>query len=68
MDRLLGEWAAERNVGLMAYGHRRRGDCGDIETLLDPAPGNAAAIRERIGAITPSSNHEILARRLIEVR
>ena len=30
MDNLLGDWTEDRNVGLMAYGHRRRGDCGDI--------------------------------------
>ncbi|RBI82589.1 VWA domain-containing protein, partial [Rhodosalinus halophilus] len=53
MDRLLGDWTEERAVGLMAYGHRQRGDCTDIELLLEPAPGNAAAIQDRIDAITP---------------
>ncbi|HCQ64843.1 MAG TPA: hypothetical protein DIU07_06600, partial [Rhodobacteraceae bacterium] len=28
MDNLLGEWTDDRSVGLMAYGHRQRGDCG----------------------------------------
>ncbi|MEN3974429.1 vWA domain-containing protein [Emcibacter sp. SYSU 3D8] len=26
---------AQQRVGLVAYGHRREGDCGDIETLAD---------------------------------
>ena len=34
METLLGEWTEDRNVGLMAYGHRERADCGDIETLV----------------------------------
>ncbi|MFX0547586.1 VWA domain-containing protein [Roseovarius sp. S1116L3] len=54
MENLLGEWTADRNVGLMAYGHRRRGDCTDIETLVTPAQDTRAGILERIGAITPT--------------
>src|SRR6056297_76479 len=54
MGNLLGDWTADRPVGLMAYGHRRRGDCSDIETLLSPAPDQADAIRERIAGITPT--------------
>jgi len=43
----------ERALGLMAYGHRRKGDCGDIELLLDAAPGQGAAIAEAAEAIRP---------------
>ncbi|MCM2563616.1 VWA domain-containing protein, partial [Lutimaribacter sp. EGI FJ00013] len=53
MGDLLGNWADDRHVGLMAYGHRRRGDCSDIETLVEPAPGTSAAIMDRINAISP---------------
>ncbi|PWE18062.1 hypothetical protein DDZ18_00140 [Marinicauda salina] len=53
MDRLLSDWTETRAVGLMAYGHRRRGDCSDIELLVEPAPGNAEAIRSRIAEVTP---------------
>lgn len=31
-------------VGLMAYGHRERGNCADIELVVPPAPGSGAAI------------------------
>jgi len=54
MENLLGGWADDRNVGLMAYGHRTRGDCTDIETLIAPAAGTRADILNRIGAITPT--------------
>ena len=54
MGNLLGDWTADRRVGLMAYGHRRRGDCTDIETLIAPAPGTADDIVARIRGITPT--------------
>ncbi|MEM7597199.1 MAG: vWA domain-containing protein [Pseudomonadota bacterium] len=50
---LLGGWTEDRQVGLMAYGHRRRGDCGDIETLVEPQAGTTADIIERVQAISP---------------
>lgn len=31
-------------VGLMAYGHRTKGECGDIELLVPPGPGTGPAI------------------------
>ena len=34
----------ETELGLMAYGHRTKGDCGDIELVVPPAKGSAAAI------------------------
>ena len=40
-------------VGLMAYGHRREGDCGDIETLLMPGPLNRKAFKAKVDAIKP---------------
>jgi len=33
-------------LGLMAYGHRRKGDCSDIELVVPPAPGTASAIAD----------------------
>ncbi len=33
-------------IGLMAYGHRSKGDCGDIELVVPPGPGTAQAIIE----------------------
>ncbi|MEI4263299.1 VWA domain-containing protein [Roseovarius sp. D0-M9] len=54
MENLLGDWTDSRQVGLMAYGHRNRGDCSDIETLVTPGPDTRGRILERIGAITPT--------------
>ena len=54
MDNLLGGWTDERAVGLMAYGHRTRGDCTDIETLIAPAQGTRDEILKQIRGITPT--------------
>ncbi|WP_133770480.1 VWA domain-containing protein [Enterovirga rhinocerotis] len=37
-----------RALGLMAYGHRTKGECGDIELMVPPAKGSAAAIGEAV--------------------
>ena len=54
MDTLLGDWTENREVGLMAYGHRRRGDCGDIETLVQPGTATRDSILEQVKGITPT--------------
>ncbi|WP_223786828.1 vWA domain-containing protein [Marinicella meishanensis] len=46
-------FAAEQTVGLMAYGHRRKGDCADIETLVEPAAGTAQAIAAQVQQLQP---------------
>jgi Ca-activated chloride channel family protein len=43
---------AGSRVGLMAYGHRRTGDCADIETLIPPGPVDAARIEQTLGRLT----------------
>lgn len=37
---------AETELGLIAYGHRTQGACDDIELIVPPAPGTAAAISD----------------------
>ena len=40
---VLGTWKADNAIGLVAYGHRRKGDCTDIETLIEPGALDKAA-------------------------
>ena len=61
MENLLGEWTEDRNVGLMAYGHRRRGDCSDIEILVPPGQQSRQSILDRINAITPTGKTPLTA-------
>jgi len=48
-------------MGLMAYGHRRAGDCADIETLIPPGPVDAAAFAARANALTPRGRTPLAA-------
>lgn len=54
IDNLLGGWADDRAVGLMAYGHRSRGDCTDIEVIVEPGAAQRGTILDRIKSITPT--------------
>ena len=58
--RLMTAWNPEIELGLMAYGHRRKGDCQDIELVLPVAkqtPGAVTGTVNRLKAkgMTPLS-------------
>ncbi len=42
-----------KDVGLMAYGHREKGNCSDIELIVEPQSGFARLINNAVGAIKP---------------
>ncbi|MFG1477611.1 VWA domain-containing protein [Xanthobacter sp. V4C-4] len=48
VDKVMASLPADREVGLMAYGHRRKNDCADIELVVPPAPGSGPAVREAV--------------------
>jgi len=50
---LLGEIPADMELGLTVYGHRRKGDCGDIESLVPIGADTRDAIRSAVNAIKP---------------
>ncbi len=50
---LVNQWSPETNLGLVAYGHRREGDCGDIETVIAPQPISPASFADAVNAINP---------------
>ena len=51
---LLESWQEKPiNAGLIAYGHRRKGDCSDIEMLSSPAPVDAATLRQTVNGLNP---------------
>ena len=41
------------DLGLMAYGHNRKGDCNDIEVLQPIGANTAAGIRKQVDALNP---------------
>ncbi|MBJ7577140.1 VWA domain-containing protein [Devosia sp. MC532] len=53
LSEVLSTLPSELELGLMAYGHREKGNCGDIELLVAPASGTAAAINAAAAKINP---------------
>ena len=53
MGELMTTLPADLDLGLTVYGHRRKGDCSDIETLVMPGPGTRAAIISAVNGIKP---------------
>lgn len=49
------------DVGLIAYGHRREGDCDDIETVVPLATLDKAALKETVNAFNPKGKTPITA-------
>ena len=49
----------EARVGLMTYGHRRRGDCSDIELLAPIGEQQRAAIAQRVAKLQPKGETPI---------
>lgn len=50
---ILDSWRPEDKLGLVVYGHRRKGDCSDIEVMSNPEIVDKAALMAKIGAISP---------------
>jgi len=50
---VLGGLPDEQELGLTIYGHRRKGDCADIETVVAPGAGSKAAIQSAVDGISP---------------
>lgn len=44
----LRTWPADGEIALIAYGHRRKSDCADIETLIDMAPVSADKVAAKL--------------------
>ncbi|MEN8178755.1 MAG: VWA domain-containing protein [Pseudomonadota bacterium] len=50
---LMVDWDSAMDLGLMAYGHRRKGDCSDIQTLIQAGKANPNAVAKAVGKIQP---------------
>jgi hypothetical protein len=45
---VVGKLPANQTLGLIAYGHRRKGDCKDIELMVAPAPGTSGQVLKAV--------------------
>ena len=50
---LVNDLDSDTQFGLVAYGHRRKSDCGDIELILPVGPLNAAEFSSAVNSLTP---------------
>ena len=50
---LVGDWDPETSLGLVAYGHRREGDCADIEAVIPVGPVDPASFVDRVNGLVP---------------
>jgi Ca-activated chloride channel homolog len=65
LAKLLEELPATMDVGLMSYGHRRKGDCGDIEmiSVMGTVPAEISSAMKKLNALgkTPISEALVTA-------
>ncbi|GGO58495.1 Ca-activated chloride channel family protein [Roseovarius pacificus] len=50
---ILSDFPADQNLGFVTYGHRERGQCTDIETVVAPVPGTANEITRIVHELNP---------------
>ena len=58
---MLGSWPASQQLGLMAYGHRSKGNCADIEMLKAPAVLDKVGFQRAVNALQPKGMTPISA-------
>jgi Ca-activated chloride channel family protein len=51
----------DMELGLIAYGHREKGACSDIEQIVAPAPGTRDAIAEAVNGLNPKGKTPLTA-------
>ena len=61
LKQVLAGVPADLELGFMAYGHRTKGDCKDIEMLVPPAPGTADQISAAADALNPKGKTPLTA-------
>ena len=53
VGKIIAGWKPEDELGLVVYGHRKKGECSDIETVKEPGPLNAGEFMAAVNAIQP---------------
>ena len=57
---VIKHWNADIPLGLTIYGHRRKADCNDIETVIPPGPLDKKKMLSIIGATKPKGKTPIV--------
>ncbi len=59
VDSILSKWRPDDRLGLIAYGHRAKGDCKDIELLVPVSTFDPAKIKTAVDALNPKGKTPI---------
>lgn len=59
VDSILSKWSPSDRLGLIAYGHRAKADCRDIEMVVPVGPFDPARIRGAVNALNPKGKTPI---------
>lgn len=59
MQKIIPSLPQEIKIGLTSYGHNRKGDCKDIEVLLQPGSTNRKELLEKVASIQPKGKTPI---------
>ena len=59
VDTILGKWKPSDRLGLIAYGHRNKGDCKDIELLAPVSTFDPERIKGAVKALNPKGKTPI---------
>ncbi|PVW15729.1 vWA domain-containing protein [Marixanthomonas spongiae] len=49
----IGDFSEDQKIGLVAYGHRKKGDCRDVETLLPMSNTSKSSVSSTVKSIKP---------------
>ncbi|MBN2061715.1 MAG: VWA domain-containing protein [Deltaproteobacteria bacterium] len=53
MDLIVNDLPDDINIGLVAYGHRRKGDCDDVEILIPLGPLDSETFLAKVNSLNP---------------
>ena len=59
VDSILSKWKPSDRLGLIAYGHRSKGDCKDIEMIVPVSRFDPARIKGAVNALVPKGKTPI---------
>lgn len=54
LNGLIADWKPDVDLGLIAFGHRREGDCSDIEMVQPVGPVDAPRFSQTVAGLTPT--------------
>lgn len=59
LSSVLSTWNEQHDLGVMVYGHRRKGDCDDIETIFPVSKPDTQKISAQLKQISPKGKTPI---------